>query len=179
MDNFNHIGNQNLREVITAKVSEFSLNERKLYRSDVVSNIVEQVHKNGGAFIKKDKEKGLWYNAENHLARGKVFQLFRSIMKQNNSEEDCSNNMSNSQQENAEMVIKNNNGNNLNTESNILSPYGIGANNSQNDTFSALLQLRYGSNDNSSLRSNTPSNAQVKKTQTKKKTTRKGKVDIL
>merc|ERR1711933_17992 len=49
----------------------------------------------------------------------------------------------------------------------------------QNDTFSALLQLRYGSNDISSLSSNTPSNAQVKKTQTKKKTTRKGKVDML
>jgi len=146
MDSYNHSGNVNLRRIIASRVVEFVLTGCKGYRSNIVSSILEHIYKNGGAFIKKDKKTRLWHNADEILARGKVYQQIRIAMKQSNSQSN-SNDISNCQRTKTEIRS---NSNILNIETNTLLPYGCNITpNFQRKK--ALLRLRYGNNTTSNF----------------------------
>jgi len=85
MNCYNHIGNKNLRRIAASRIVDYASTICKKDKSSVVSSILEQIHKKGGAFIKKDQETGLWYDAENYLARDKISQTFRNALNQSNS----------------------------------------------------------------------------------------------
>merc|ERR1712207_131980 len=52
----------------------------------IVALVIEEVHKHGGAFIKRDRRSKLWVEAELHLIRNKISQLFRSTLSKNQSD---------------------------------------------------------------------------------------------
>jgi len=85
MNCYNHIGNKMLRNTIVAsRLVEYARTTSKKEKSDVVSSILELVRKNGGSFVKKDYDTGLWYDAEPFLARDKISQTIRNSLRLNN-----------------------------------------------------------------------------------------------
>jgi len=82
MNCYNHIGNKMLRNTIVAsRLVEYARTTSKKEKSDVVSSILELVRKNGGSFVKKDYDTGLWYDAEPFLARDKISQTIRNSLR--------------------------------------------------------------------------------------------------
>lgn len=81
MNCYNHIGNKLLRNTIVApKLAQYAATSSKKDKSILVTSILEQVRKNGGAFVKKDYDTGLWHDAEPFLARDKVSQTIRNAL---------------------------------------------------------------------------------------------------
>merc|ERR1712048_1271128 len=78
---YNHVGNKNLRKVVSSRLVHYAAATGKKDKSKVVSLIVEHVRSNGGSFVKKDEESGLWCDAESYIARDKVSQMFRNELK--------------------------------------------------------------------------------------------------
>ena len=83
VNSYNHIGNEMLRNMVASRLDEYAATRCRKGKSDVLSSIVAQVHKQGGAFIKKDRKTGLWGNAEPHLVRNKISQTFRKALQEN------------------------------------------------------------------------------------------------
>jgi len=81
MNCYNHIGNKLLRNTIVApKLAQYAATSSKKDKSILVTSILEQVRKSGGAFVKKDYNTGLWHDAEPFLARDKVSQTIRNAL---------------------------------------------------------------------------------------------------
>jgi len=86
MNCYNHVGNKLLRNAIVApKLAQYAATTSKKDKSIVVTSILEQVRKNGGAFVKKDYGTGLWHDAEPFLARDKVSQTIRNALNMNDN----------------------------------------------------------------------------------------------
>jgi len=84
MNCYNHVGNKMLRNTIVAsRLIEYAATTSKKEKSLVVTSILELVRQNGGAFVKKDYETGLWYDAEPFLARDKISQTIRNALRLN------------------------------------------------------------------------------------------------
>jgi len=82
MNCYNHFGNKMLRNIVASRLRDYAMTTCKKEKSNIVSSIIGQVRKNGGAFIKKDHDTGLWFDADNFLARDKISQTFRNILYQ-------------------------------------------------------------------------------------------------
>jgi len=82
MNCYNHVGNKMLRNIVASRLRDYATTTCKKEKSNIVSSIVGNVRKNGGSFIKKDHDTGLWFDANNFLARDKISQTFRNILYQ-------------------------------------------------------------------------------------------------
>lgn len=74
----NHIGNQRFRQKIKEVTQAYANAESRLYKSLVVSSVIDYVRKaspNGG-FVKEVD--GVWYDVGDHQAREKVGQALRA-----------------------------------------------------------------------------------------------------
>merc|ERR1711933_375441 len=75
---FSHVGNERLRDIIASRLQEYENMRSKKERSDVISSIVAETRVHG-SFIKKDANTGLWFEADEVLARDKISQAFRNL----------------------------------------------------------------------------------------------------
>merc|ERR1711933_184205 len=75
---FSHVGNERLRDIIASRLQEYENMRSKKERSDVISSIVAETRAHG-SFIKKDANTGLWFEADEVLARDKISQAFRNL----------------------------------------------------------------------------------------------------
>merc|ERR1712151_99913 len=76
---YHHAGNKMLRRIIASRMHEYAAAACKKEKSNVLSSIVQQVRTNG-AFVKRDVETGLWFVADDFLARDKVSKAIRSCL---------------------------------------------------------------------------------------------------
>jgi len=81
---YNHQGNIMFRRIITARIKEYAYTTSKRAKSELISSIVANI-KSKGAFVKKDPDTSLWYQADDFLARDKTSQAIRKIMIYNSS----------------------------------------------------------------------------------------------
>jgi hypothetical protein len=74
---FNHSGNRRYRELVGYVTKEYAVARNKMEKSLVVLNIIEQVHRANGRFIKREKQGGPWVEADEIFAREKCTQSLR------------------------------------------------------------------------------------------------------
>jgi hypothetical protein len=65
---FQHKGNETLRNIVAARLDEYSLATTKSDKSNIILSIVNEMR----YFVKFDSDTGLWFNAGDFLAREKV-----------------------------------------------------------------------------------------------------------
>jgi len=85
MKAFSHFGNEKLRDTIASRLQEYENMTTKKERSDAISSIVAETKLNG-FFLKKDINTGLWFEADEVLARDKISQTFRKLKSENRDE---------------------------------------------------------------------------------------------
>jgi len=85
VSSYNHIGNEMLRNMIASRINEYDKAIGRDGKSNILSLVMAEVQKQGGAFIKKDRRSGLWVIAELHLIRNKISQTFRQSLCSNES----------------------------------------------------------------------------------------------
>jgi len=71
-----HTGNQWLRTLVSTMLDEYKEAQTKSDKSNIISDIVEYVRKNG-RFVRRDQKNGTWIFAEPLLCREKCSQGFR------------------------------------------------------------------------------------------------------
>jgi len=77
---YGHVGNQRFREMVLAKLDDYSQAKSKLAKSGILWNVVaNQVRRKGGYFVKQDKF-GRWYDVGDFHAREKASQMFRDAL---------------------------------------------------------------------------------------------------
>jgi len=67
-EKYNAVGNRRLRVSVTMSLERYA-NANRIEKSNIVSEIVDVVRGSHGAFVKYDKEKKMWYEIGDHLAR--------------------------------------------------------------------------------------------------------------
>lgn len=81
---YKHEGNQKLRRIVHAKLEEYSNAPSKSEKSQMLASIIT-AFRNGlppGGFIKQDLIKNLWFDVGDFLAKEKVSQTFRDVLKE-------------------------------------------------------------------------------------------------
>jgi len=81
---YNHRGNIMFRCIIKTRLKEYAYASSKRVKSELISSIVSHI-KSNGAFVKKDPDTSLWYEADDFLARDKTSQAIRKIMMYNST----------------------------------------------------------------------------------------------
>lgn len=82
---FSHVGNEVLRSIITSRLTEYNSTEVKRTRSNIISSIIMEIKITyRGSFVKKDIKTGLWFEADEVLARDKISHAIRRISQRKN-----------------------------------------------------------------------------------------------
>lgn len=79
MKYYHHAGNMMMRNIITSMIHEYAAAKSKKEKSKVLNSILKQIRMNGD-FVKKDTEAGLWFHADDTLARDKISQQIRRML---------------------------------------------------------------------------------------------------
>lgn len=74
-----HPGNVMLRNLVASMLADYSKAHTKAGKSEIISDVVENVNKNG-AFVKRHPSTGKWVYAEDRLCREKCSQTFRDAL---------------------------------------------------------------------------------------------------
>lgn len=74
-----HVGNLFLRTHVLERLDEYQ-RTAKLEKNNVAMEIVVQIKRAGGRFLKRTNEKGWWMEVNNEVAREKVSSTFRTII---------------------------------------------------------------------------------------------------
>jgi len=82
MKYYHHDGNINMRSIITSMIHEYANAKSKKERSNVLTSILDQIRINGN-FVKKDDKTGLWFIVDDVLARDKIYQTIRKMLRNN------------------------------------------------------------------------------------------------
>jgi len=82
---YTHAGNEMFRHIVNSRLQEYAATKTKKGKSDIISSVVDQVCMNG-CFVKKDSETGLWFKADDVLARDKTSQAFRNTWNAQNKQ---------------------------------------------------------------------------------------------
>lgn len=82
---YTHAGNEMFRHIVNSRLQEYAATKSKKGKSDIISSVVDQVCMNG-CFVKKDSETGLWFKADDVLARDKTSQAFRNTWNAQNKQ---------------------------------------------------------------------------------------------
>lgn len=85
---FGHSGNEKLRQIVDSRLLDYAAASRKKEKSDVLTSIVDKFRRSGGAFVQKDPVTGLWYDANDSLARDKVSRIFRRALRKKDGKEE-------------------------------------------------------------------------------------------
>jgi len=78
---YNHAGNKMLRRLVSANLIVYAETTCKKEKSKILSNIVDHIRIKG-SFIKKDRARGQYFDADDFLARDKISQAFRNAINQ-------------------------------------------------------------------------------------------------
>jgi len=78
---YNHAGNKMLRRLVAANLIVYAETSWKKEKSKILSNIVDHIRVKG-SFIKKDRARGQYFDADDFLARDKISQAFRNAINQ-------------------------------------------------------------------------------------------------
>lgn len=87
---FVEVGNRRFRILIAQYLDPYTKASSKTERMALVSAIVDQVRQNsttGRGFVRRDKVSGIWYEVDDRLAREKVGQALRSLMRQRSAKQ--------------------------------------------------------------------------------------------
>merc|ERR1712151_419545 len=77
---YNHAGNKMIRQIVASRLADYAFTTCRKEKSYILSSVMEKVRLNEGAFIQKDTAMGLWFDADEGLARDKVSQIFRNAL---------------------------------------------------------------------------------------------------
>ena len=88
-DCFNRVGNRRFRELVAHNLDVYQAAQTKLDKSAIVISIVDAVRRsspNGGGFVRRNNQTGLWFEIGDAMAREKVGHTIRETLVLHNPE---------------------------------------------------------------------------------------------
>jgi len=70
-------GNRRFRDAITSAIDEYNNSDSRMAKSRVVQRIVEEIKRDGGRFLKRDRSSGSWIELDTKSSRDKVGHAIR------------------------------------------------------------------------------------------------------
>lgn len=73
-----HPGNIEFKNIIDSKLKDYASFSLRREKTNMIRSIVNQIHENGGIFVRKDPATGTWFEVDDVSAREKISQAFRN-----------------------------------------------------------------------------------------------------